>query len=60
VIFDNFASLVKQLSPAGVLVLSGLLTSDEPEILAMAKEQGLTLNQRLAKDNWLALKLSRN
>jgi ribosomal protein L11 methyltransferase len=60
VILDNFASLVKQLDRAGVLVLSGLLTSDEPEILAMAKEQGLTLNQRLAKDNWLALKLSRN
>ena len=59
VILDNFASLVKQLDPAGVLVLSGLLTTDEPEIMAKAQEQGLTLNQSLAKDNWLALKLSR-
>jgi ribosomal protein L11 methyltransferase len=60
IILDNFASLVKQLDPAGVLVVSGLLTTDEQEILAQAQEQGLTLNQRLAKDNWLALKLSRN
>lgn len=59
VILDNFASLLKQLDLAGVLVLSGLLTSDEPEILIRAQEQGLTLNQRLTKDNWLALKLSR-
>ena len=58
VILDNFASLAKQLAPDGVLVLSGLLTSDEQEIVAAAKEQGLTLNQRLAKDNWLALRLS--
>ncbi len=60
VILDNFASLAKQLDPVGVLVLSGLLTSDEPEILARAQEEGLTLNQRLTKDNWLALKLYRN
>jgi ribosomal protein L11 methyltransferase len=59
VILDNFPSLTKQLAPDGVLVLSGILTSDEPEILAKAKEQGLTLTQRLAKDNWLALRLSR-
>lgn len=58
VILDNFPVLAKQLAPDGVLVLSGLLTSDEPEMLTRAKEQGLTLNQRLGKDNWLALKLS--
>ena len=59
VILDNFTTLAKQLAPSGVLILSGLFTTDEPEILTRAQEQGLTLNQRLAKDNWLALKLSR-
>jgi ribosomal protein L11 methyltransferase len=59
VILDNIATLAKQLAPDGVLVLSGLLTSDDPEIVARAEEQGLTLSRRLTKDNWLALSLSR-
>jgi ribosomal protein L11 methylase PrmA len=59
VILDNFASLAKQLVLKGVLVLSGLLTSDEPEIMFRVQEQGLTLNRRLTRDNWLALSISR-
>jgi ribosomal protein L11 methyltransferase len=59
VILDNFASLAKQLAPKGVLILSGLLTSDEPEILYRVQEQGLTLIRRLTRDNWLALSISR-
>jgi ribosomal protein L11 methyltransferase len=59
VIIDNIASLAKQLAPDGVLVLSGLLASDDVEMVEKAKEQGLTLTRRLTKDNWLALSLSR-
>jgi ribosomal protein L11 methyltransferase len=59
VIVDNIASFAKQLAPGGVLILSGLLTGDDPEIVGIAEEQGLTLTQRLTKDNWLGLSLSR-
>lgn len=58
VILDNMQIMAKQLVSGGVLLLSGLLTTDEPEVIARTKEEELTLVNRSEKSNWLLLKLS--
>lgn len=58
VILENLEVLTKQLSPAGYIVLSGLLIEDEEDILTKSKETGLKFLKRNTRDNWLLLKLS--
>lgn len=58
VIMDNFASLGKQLKQGGVLLISGLLVTDEEDILAGAQNVGLRAPGRRIKDNWLCMSLS--
>jgi ribosomal protein L11 methyltransferase len=41
----------------GTILLSGLLTIDEPEILEAASQLGLKLVKHLQKDGWIALKI---
>jgi len=59
VITDNLQTLTKQLDGDGVLIMSGLLVGDEPEIRTLTEAAGLNVTQRLIKDNWLSLKLWR-
>lgn len=59
VILDNFKSLVSQLLPGGILLLSGLLTEDEQDILFRAKKLNLDLLNSGERHNWLFIKLSR-
>jgi ribosomal protein L11 methyltransferase len=56
VILDNFSSLVKQLSSKGILLLSGLLTEDEADILAEAGKFPLIFSVKSASNNWVALR----
>jgi ribosomal protein L11 methyltransferase len=58
VILDNFSILAKQLSPKGVLIISGLLKEDEIDILGKIGELGLRPGIRLERHNWLCLSLS--
>lgn len=58
VILDNLAALTKQMTPGSVLVLSGLLGEDEPEIVAATEKAGLQLLDKVKRHNWLCLKLS--
>ncbi|WP_188316211.1 50S ribosomal protein L11 methyltransferase [Chitinophaga agrisoli] len=46
------------LAPGGHLLLSGIMTEDGPAILESANAQGLTLQQQVGKDNWLAMSLT--
>jgi len=46
------------LAPGGVIVLSGLLVSQEQLVLAAYRSQGLFLIDRVRKDNWATLVLS--
>lgn len=55
VILENFTVLAKQLVPGGVLLLSGLLTEDEGEMIAGSEKSGLTLSARTERHNWLCL-----
>jgi ribosomal protein L11 methyltransferase len=58
VILDNLPALTKQMAPDGVLVLSGLLSEDGPEMVAEAEKAGLQLLDKVERHNWLCLKLS--
>ena len=41
--------------PGGKLLLSGILPTDETNIVAAAASQGFVMEKRIEKDNWLAL-----
>lgn len=46
-------------APGGTLILSGLLNSQEPMVLAAHRAQGMYLKQRIRRGNWSVLVLSR-
>jgi ribosomal protein L11 methyltransferase len=50
-------SLPAHLAPAGTLILSGLLQTDAPAVLAAYLAQGLVLEARRDEDEWAALRL---
>ncbi len=56
VILDNFPSLVKLLAPNGVLLLSGLLETDETDILTEAGKYPLIFNEKIASNKWMAIR----
>jgi ribosomal protein L11 methyltransferase len=51
------APIGRVLAPGGVVVLSGLRTVDEAMVLSAYRMQGLTLKERIGRDDWLALVL---
>jgi ribosomal protein L11 methyltransferase len=59
VILDNFELLAKQLLSGGILLISGLLAEDKPEILTKSRELNLQLLRAGERHNWLFIKLSR-
>jgi ribosomal protein L11 methyltransferase len=58
IILANMETLSRQLSPGGVIVLSGLLAKDEDEIMATASKLKLQIIRRIIDRNWLSLRLS--
>jgi ribosomal protein L11 methyltransferase len=58
VILDNFSSLVNLLSPHGILLLSGLLETDESDILNESGKHLLTLKQKMVMNKWMSLRYS--
>lgn len=58
VILDNLAALIAQLVPGGILLLSGLLATDQPTIGENAKQQGLKPVHSITRDNWLCMRLT--
>jgi ribosomal protein L11 methyltransferase len=55
VILDNFSSLVKLLAPNGILLLSGLLETDEVDILREAGKFPLISKGKTAMNKWIAI-----
>ena len=55
IILQNLASIKQHLAPDGVVLLSGLLTGDEPVILTEAHRQQLVLSHRLEMNGWICL-----
>lgn len=58
VILGNFSSLVRQLTPKGTLLLSGLLQDDEADILAEAGKYPLILNGKTTDRGWISLRFT--
>lgn len=48
------------INPDGILILSGLLLSDELEMIELCKQSGFKHEQTLAKDGWIAIQFSVN
>ncbi len=57
VILDNMQTLAGQLEAGGIILFSGLLKEDQPDIQKAAAACGLDLNNSLQKDNWLCMKM---
>ena len=55
IILENLAAIKQHLASGGVVLLSGLLTGDEPIILEEASRQQLALAQRFEMSGWICL-----
>jgi ribosomal protein L11 methyltransferase len=58
IILDNLAFLAEATVPGGVVLLSGLLVEDEPEIEAACKALGWIHQETRTRNNWIALHYS--
>ncbi len=59
VILENMAALSAGLLPGGILLLSGLLETDETAILSKAGESGLNYAEKVEKKGWICLKINK-
>lgn len=59
VILDYMEPLANRVKTAGLLLLSGLLVADEPDVLEAAAAVGWTLQRRLERQGWISLLLNR-
>lgn len=50
-------AIARATAPGGTVVLSGLLTTQEPQVLAAYRRQGLFLRDRIRRDEWSVLVL---
>lgn len=60
VILENFDNLVTQLKPAGILLLSGLLVSDEKDILSEMKRLNVDHIKTETREKWIMIKGMKN
>jgi len=58
IILDNLAFLAEATVPGGVVLLSGLLVEDEPEIESACAALGWKHQETRTKNNWIALHYS--
>jgi len=58
VIVNNFPSLSRQLKPLGILILSGLLTEDEEDIMDLARSFPLDPGGKTTQANWLSIRFN--
>jgi ribosomal protein L11 methyltransferase len=49
----------RHLAPGGVAIMSGLMTDQEPQVIAAQKRHGLTLRRRARLDEWSVLEFGR-
>jgi ribosomal protein L11 methyltransferase len=57
IILQNMGPIKQHLAKDGVVLLSGLLSGDEPVIMDEARKQGLKLTQRFEMSGWICLQL---
>jgi len=57
VILENLSTLKNQLSPMGILLLSGLLIEDKGDIVTAAEKFELKVFNIIERNNWLSIRL---
>lgn len=55
VIADNIKAMAKGLGEGGILLVSGILETDLPEMLRISAQNGLQLKKQSGKNNWLCI-----
>ena len=60
VILKNLAYWKSLLKDHGILMISGILTNDEQDIIRCANESGLKVKDKLKNNGWLAIALQHN
>ncbi|HRN49444.1 MAG: 50S ribosomal protein L11 methyltransferase [Chitinophagaceae bacterium] len=55
ILIETIPDLAKQLQKGGVLLLSGLLAVDEPDILSVCDNNALVLKESVQKEKWICL-----
>jgi ribosomal protein L11 methyltransferase len=58
VILDNFSSLINHLNPKGVLLVSGLLTDDEKDILKKTDKFLVRKEKVTENNNWICIRFN--
>ncbi len=58
IILTHLPILSKQIRQGGCLLISGLLASDEVDILSAVRREGLNVVKKAERDNWLVFKLA--
>lgn len=58
-IFNTLHQLEQQMRPGGVLLLSGLLMEDLPELTTIADQRNLQMDELNKKDNWICIRLKK-
>jgi len=58
VILDNLTAFAKEMVNGGVVLLSGLLTDDQQEILENATRNNLILDKKVEDKNWICLQMT--
>ena len=58
IILENLEFLANQLLPGGILLLSGLLATDDKEISDKCNKLGLKFDNTIERHNWLFIKAS--
>jgi Ribosomal protein L11 methylase len=61
ILMDNMAEYCSHINKNGVLFLSGFFTEDIPTLLKGIEKYGnFTLDKQISKDNWAALRVTKN
>jgi len=61
ILIDNMAEYCSHINKNGVLFLSGFFTEDIPTLIKEVEKYGhFTLDKQISKDNWAALRLTKN
>jgi ribosomal protein L11 methyltransferase len=55
VILENFSALIKQLADEGKIIFSGLLKTDESEIIEQFRQFGYKIGRQIEKGNWICV-----
>lgn len=60
VILANFSSFAKQLVPNGIMLFSGLLKNDEPEIIQVVTKNHMKVKEKMSDGDWICMEVSKD